>query len=294
MTSLEYEIKNWDSFKMIKKIKDKSLDLIITSPPYNVGKIYEKKKKLENYLEPYKEFVKDLYDKLSDTWSICWQVWNYIDDWEVFPLDIYYYNIFKEAWFKLRNRIIWHFWHWLHARNRFSWRYETILWFTKTDDYIFNLDDVRVPSKYPWKLHYKWPKKWLPSWNPLWKNPSDFWEAIENDWNNLIRDIPNVKSNHPEKTIHPCQFPVELVQRCILALTKEWWLVFDPFLGVWSTVVWAILKKRKWLWFEFDKEYINICEKRINEIKNWVIKIRHIWTPIHVPTWNEKISKAIV
>lgn len=294
MTYLEYEIKNWDSFKMIKKIKDNSLDLIITSPPYNVGKIYEKKKKLENYLEPYKEFAKDLYNKLSDTWSICWQVWNYIDDWEVFPLDIYYYNIFKEAWFKLRNRIIWHFWHWLHARNRFSWRYETILWFTKTDDYIFNLDDVRVPSKYPWKLHYKWPKKWLPSWNPLWKNPSDFWEAIENDWNNLIRDIPNVKSNHPEKTIHPCQFPVELVQRCILALSKEWWLVFDPFLGVWSTIIWALLKNRKWLWFEFDKEYINICEKRINDINNWIIKIRHIWTPIHIPTWNEKISKVIV
>ena len=290
----DYTITQWDSFKLINKLKDNSVDLIITSPPYNVWKVYEKRKKLDNYLEPYKEFAKVLFKKLSNKGSVCWQVWNYVEDWEVFPLDIYYYNIFKEAWFKLRNRIIWHFGHWLHAKNRFSWRYETILRFTKTDDYTFNLDDVRVPSKYPWKLHYKWPKKWLPSWNPLWKNPSDFWKTIEEDWNSLIWEIPNVKSNHPEKTTHPCQFPVELVQRCIMALTNEKDLVFDPFLWVGSTIIGAVLKNRKWLGFEYDKSYIKLCNQRLKDINNGIVKIRQIWTPIHKPTWNEKMVKMPV
>lgn len=287
----DYSVKNWDSFELINKVKDKSLDLVITSPPYNVWKAYEKREILENYLEPYKSFAHTLYKKVSDTWSVCWQVWNYVQNWEVFPLDIYYYDIFKEAWFKLRNRIIRHFEHWLHAKNRFSWRYETILWFTKTDDYTFNLDDVRVPSKYPWKLHYKWPKKGQLSGNPLGKNPSDFWKIIQDDRNSWVREIPNVKANHPEKTIHPCQFPVELVQRCILALTNEGDVVFDPFLGVGSTLVGAILQNRKWLWFEYDKNYIKIAQKRLDDISNWTIRIRSIGTPIHTPTWKEKITQ---
>lgn len=289
--SQQYSIKQWNSFHLIKELENNSLDFIITSPPYNVWKIYEKKKKLENYLEPYIEFANDLFDKLSDKWSICREVGNYIEDWEVFPLDIYFYNIFKNAWFKLRNRIVWHFWHWLHAKNRFSWRYETILWFTKSDNYTFNLDNVRVPSKYPWKLHYKWPKKWMPSWNPLWKNPSDFWKVVEEDWNNLIWEIPNVKSNHPEKTNHPCQFPVELVQRCILALTNEWDTVFDPFLWVGSSIIWAISQNRIGVWFDYDENYVDIAKNRINDYQKWLLKIRQIWTPIHQPTWKEKISK---
>src|SRR5262249_45679680 len=95
---------------------------------------------------------------------------------------VYFYDIFKDAGFKLRNRIIWHFEHGLHASKRFSGRYETILWFTKSEDYTFNLDSVRVPSKYPGKLHYKGEKRGLPSGNPLGKNPSDLWTILTKDW----------------------------------------------------------------------------------------------------------------
>ena len=100
-----YKIKQWDSFELINKIKDNSVDLVITSPPYNVGKVYEKKDKLEKYLEPYKQFTKTLFEKVSQTWSVCRQVGNYIEKGEVYPLDIYFYDIFKEAGFKLRNRV---------------------------------------------------------------------------------------------------------------------------------------------------------------------------------------------
>lgn len=221
-----------DSLKVLKGIEDGKFDLIITSPPYNVGKSYETKTSIEKYLETQEEIINELVRTLSDKGNLCWQVGNYVDKGEVFPLDIYYYKIFKKHGLKLRNRIIWHFGHGLHASNRFSGRYETILWFSKTNDYIFNLDNVRVPAKYPGKLHFKGEKKGMPSGNPLGKNPSDIWEIIAQDWDSAIWNIPNVKSNHPEKTEHPCQFPIELVERCVLALTNEKSWVLDPYAGV--------------------------------------------------------------
>jgi len=177
--------------------------------------------------------------------SICWQVGNFVDNSEVFPLDIIYYNIFKEHKLKLRNRIIWRFNHGLHASKRFSGRYETILWFTKSDTYTFNLDSVRIPSKYPGKRHFKGPKRGLPSGNPLGKNPSDVWEFIAKEWDEELWDIPNVKANHPEKTTHPCQYPIELVERCVLALTSEEDWVSDPYCGVGSAIIAALKHNRK-------------------------------------------------
>src|SRR3954452_1486864 len=236
-----YKIEQGDAFEKVKSLKPNSIKLTITSPPYNIGKVYEKRTTLQKYLSPFNDFAKALYKATSDEGSLCWEVGNYIENGEVYPLDIYFYDIFKDAGFKLRNRIIWHFEHGLHASHRFSGRYETILWFTKTDNHTFNLDNVRIPSKYPGKTHYKGDKRGLPSGNPLGKNPSDFWKAIAADWEKEIWDIPNVKANHPEKTVHPCQFPIELVQRCILALTNEQDLVLGPFLGVGSTIIAAMM-----------------------------------------------------
>ncbi len=156
---ISHNVINGDSLKVLKGIEDGKFDLIITSPPYNVGKSYETKTSIEKYLETQEEIINELVRTLSDKGSLCWQVGNYINKGEVFPLDIYYYQIFKRHGLKLRNRIIWHFGHGLHASNRFSGRYETILWFSKTDEYIFNLDNVRVPAKYPGKLHFKGEKK---------------------------------------------------------------------------------------------------------------------------------------
>ena len=137
--------------------------------------------------------------------SLCWQVGNYVEKGEVFPLDILSYPLFKSRGLKLRNRVIWRFGHGLHAQRRFSGRYEVLLWFTNGDGYTFNLDRVRVPSKYPGKTHFKGEKRGQPSGNPLGKNPSDYW-IVKQDWEREVWDIPNVKANHTEKTIHPCQF----------------------------------------------------------------------------------------
>lgn len=288
---IDYQIKKGDSLTVLGKIEDGKFDLILTSPPYNVGKSYETKTSIEKYLETQEEIIAELVRTLSDRGNICWQVGNYVDKGEIFPLDIYYYQIFKKYGLKLRNRIIWHFGHGLHASNRFSGRYETLLWFSKTDDYIFNLDNVRIPSKYPGKLHFKGPKKGLPSGNPLGKNPSDIWEIIQQDWDNGMWNIPNVKSNHPEKTDHPCQFPIELVERCVLALTEENSWVLDPFSGVGSTVLGAIKNNRNAMGIEKEEEYCKIAKQRIKDFNDGKLKFRPINKPIHKPTGKDKISQ---
>lgn len=275
----------------LKDIPKGQISLIVSSPPYNIGKIYEKQVSLAEYLEWQKSVIEDLVERLSPQGSICWQVGNYIEDGEVFPLDIYFYRIFKELGLQLRNRIIWHFDHGLHAKNRFSGRYETILWFSKTDDYVFNLDPVRIPAKYPGKLNYKGKNKGLPSGNPLGKNPSDFWVARAAEWEEGIFEIPNVKSNHPEKTIHPCQFPVELVERCVLALTNEDDWVLDPFGGIGTALIASSQHGRRAVVIDRDKDYCELAEKRLIDFYEGRLKIRPIGKPVHQPSGREKVSQ---
>ncbi len=287
----DFQVLNGDSLKVLKSIEDGKFDLIITSPPYNVGKSYETKTSIEKYLETQEEIIDELVRTLSEKGNLCWQVGNYVDKGEVFPLDIFYYQIFKKHGLKLRNRIIWHFGHGLHASNRFSGRYETILWFSKTDNYIFNLDNVRVPAKYPGKRHFKGAKKGQLSGNPKGKNPSDIWEIVVKDWESCMWDIPNVKSNHPEKTEHPCQFPIELVERCVLALTNEGSWVLDPFSGVGSTIIASLKNNRNAIGIEKEKEYCKITNQRIVDFNEGNLKIRPINKPIHKPSGNDKVSQ---
>lgn len=266
-----------------KDVKQK-FNLILTSPPYNVGKEYENKKSIAEYLEETDIILYRLIEALHPDGSLCWNTENYINDKEVFPLDIYFYNKFKHYGLKLRNRIIWHYGHGLHCNTRFSNRYETILWFTKSDNYTFNLDNVRVPSKYPGKKHFKGPKKGQLSGNPLGKNPSDVWEVLLNDWEKEIWNIPNVKHNHPEKTLHPCQFPVELAERCILALTNEKDWILDPFGGVGTTLIASLKNNRNAVCIEKEAKYVREGEKRIKMLKAGKLKFRSMTKPLHNPT----------
>ncbi len=280
-----------DTYQILKTFDDQKFDLIITSPPYNIGKEYETKLSIERYLEKQEAVIDELKRITSSIGSICWQVGNYIEKGEVFPLDIYYYQIFKKHGLKLRNRIVWHFGHGLHASNRFSGRYETILWFTKTDEYIFNLDDVRSPAKYPGKKYFKGPKRGQLSCNPKGKNPSDIWEIIIKDWERELWNIPNVKSNHPEKTEHPCQFPVELVERCVLALTNIDSWVLDPYAGVGSTLLAALKNNRNAIGIEKEKKYVDIANQRIKDMIEGKLKLRPINKPIYKPKSTDKITQ---
>ncbi len=280
-----------DTLEFLQTLPDDTAKLIITSPPYNLGKQYENKTQIESYLDFQGKVINQLVRVLRHDGSICWQVGNFVENSEVFPLDILYYEYFKKHGLKLRNRIIWRFNHGLHASKRFSGRYETILWFTKADVYTFNLDSVRVPAKYPGKLHFKGPKRGLPSGNPLGKNPSDVWEFVAKEWDEELWDIPNVKANHPEKTIHPCQYPIELIERCVLALTNEDDWILDPYCGVGSALLAALKNNRKAVGIDKETEYISIAKERIEDFYNGRLKVRPMGKPVYEPTGREKVSQ---
>ncbi|MBN2351451.1 MAG: site-specific DNA-methyltransferase [Spirochaetales bacterium] len=256
---------------LLKTIPDSSFQLVVTSPPYNIGKAYEKRKNLEEYLKLQEIVIKESFRTLKDSGSICWQTGNFVKDSEIIPLDIVLFPIFAKLGMRLRNRIIWHFEHGLHCSKRFSGRYETILWFTKTDKYLFNLDPIRIPQKYPSKKYFKGPNAGQFSCNPLGKNPGDVWM------------IPNVKNNHVEKTIHPCQFPVELIERLVLSMTNEGDYVFDPFAGVGTTIIAAILHNRRGVGSEIKTEYTEIAKNRITLAFEGRLKTRPMNQPIYDP-----------
>jgi len=264
-----------DCLNLLSQIPDGFVKLAVTSPPYNLGKPYESRMKLEEYVSWQEEIISECVRTLDKRGSICWQVGNYVDNGEIVPLDIILYPIFSKLGLHLRNRIVWHFGHGLHASRRFSGRYEVILWFTKSDDYTFNLDAVRIPQKYPNKKHFKGPKKGQYSCNPLGKNPSDVWE------------IPNVKANHVEKTIHPCQFPVELIERLVLALTDEGDWVLDPFIGVGTTAIAALMHGRRAIGAEIVPEYVKIAKERIYLAEKGELRIRPMEREVYDPSSGE-------
>lgn len=282
-----------DTLETLRALPAGAAQLIVTSPPYNIGKSYEVRVELQNYLDWLKPILVEIARVLKEGGSVCWQVGNYVEASEVFPLDICFYPLFKELGLKLRNRVIWTFNHGLHCSKRFSGRYETLLWFTKGEDYTFNLDPVRVPSKYPGKTNFRpGPKYGLPSGNPLGKNPSDVWQIMVQEWETGLWDIPNVKANHPEKTLHPCQFPIELVERCVLAFTSENDLVMDPFTGVGSSLLAALKNNRRALGIDKESDYIAQAKQRVNLLWNGELPYRPLGKPVHQPTGNEKVSQV--
>lgn len=261
-----------DNLQFMRPLKSGSMQLIVTSPPYNIGKSYEKKSKIETYIQAQAQVISECVRLLHPRGSLCWQVGNHVQNGEILPLDIALYPIFREHGLKLRNRIVWHFEHGLHCSKRLSGRYETVLWFTKSDNYIFNLDPIRVPPKYPGKKYFKGPKAGQYSCNPLGKNPGDVWI------------FPNVKNNHVEKTIHPCQFPVELVERLVLSLTEEKGKVLDPYMGVGSSVVAALLHNRIGYGCDVVQDYVDIAWERIHALRAGSLQTRPMNKPVYDPS----------
>lgn len=272
------EVQN--AFEFLAKLKPGSVDLIISSPPYCMGKAYDTSDSVKDFIADHKRLAPLLVRALRDGGSLCWQVGHHVKNGVVVPLDALVYDIFaKQEELLLRNRIVWTFGHGVHASRRFSGRHETILWFTKGNDYKFNLDAVRVPQKYPGKRYYKGPKKGQWSGNPLGKNPSDVWE------------IPNVKSRHIEKTDHPCQFPVALVQRLIRALTKRGGLVVDPFMGSGTSAASAAIEGRRFAGCDVDQTYVVIAKRRVAKAKKKQLQFRPVDRPIYRPAGNEAVAR---
>ncbi|MCK4593421.1 site-specific DNA-methyltransferase [bacterium] len=280
--SADFILYHGECLELLQTIPNGFVKLIVTSPPYNIGKEYEKQLNIQEYINQQAKVIKECVRVLDETGSICWQVGNYVKNGGIIPLDVLLYPIFDSLGLSLRNRIVWHFGHGLHASKRFSGRYEVILWFTKSDNYTFNLDPVRVPQKYPKKKYFKGPKRGQLSGNPLGKNPSDIWE------------IPNVKANHVEKTDHPCQFPVELVERLILSMTDKGDWVLDPFLGVGTTAIAALAHNRRAVGAEVEDKYVRITKERLKLAEQGKLRIRPMEREVFNPSQPNNIPPKLL
>lgn len=246
------EIYRGDCLEMLRGLPEACVDLVVSSPPYNLGKEYEAKRALDIYLEEQTEVLKECVRVLRDTGSIFWQVGAFSDKGSLVPLDIRFFPILEALRMIPRNRIVWIRQHGLHGRRKFSARHETILWFTKSDEYIFDLDAIRVPQKWQNKKHYRGDRKGELSCNPDGKNPGDLW---------VFR---NVKHNHEEQTIHPCQFPEDLIARIVLATTKQGDVVLDPYMGTGTVAVVARNHGRHFAGAELDPDYHSVAVRRLS------------------------------
>jgi adenine-specific DNA-methyltransferase len=273
-----------DCLDMLASMPDGCAQLAVTSPPYNLGKEYETPLDMGEYVSWQVKVAAECARVLEPRGSLCWQVGNHVRHGggaaSVAPLDCVLWAGLSGLGLTLRNRIVWAFEHGMHCSRRFSGRHEAILWFTKAADrdYIFDLDPVRVPQKYPGKRHFKGAKAGQYSGNPAGKNPGDFWL------------IPNVKANHVEKTPHPCQFPVELAERLVLSLTEEGGLVVDPFAGSGSALVAAARCGRRSAGAEVDGRYCEIAADRLGRLGRGELKVREMGTPVHVPSGRLAVS----
>jgi len=260
-----------DAFKYVRGIPRKSIKLIMTSPPYNIGKEYEKKKKFDDYLYDMQKLIENLKNVLRDDGIVVWQVGNYIERrsnvTEIFPLDYYFTDIFISAGFRFLERVVWRFGHGLNATKKFSGRYETLLVFCKAD--YLPKHQIRRYNDIPNELKSK---------------------IVMNSWIEKIWNIPNVKSNHVEKYKHPCQFPIELVERVVYAYTEKNDVVLDPFAGVSSTLIATIKCGRKAIGIEIDMKYIKISKERHIKFLNNKLKIREMRDQKEIPITKGKTS----
>jgi adenine-specific DNA-methyltransferase len=241
-----------DCRELLATLPDGCVDLVVSSPPYNLGKEYEAKRALQVYLDEQHAVLRECSRVLASTGSIFWQVGSFSDNGILIPLDIRFFPILEDLGLLPRNRIAWARQHGLHASRKFSCRYETILWFTKSSNYVFNLDAIRVPQKWQNKKHFRGDKKGEYSCNPDGKNPGDIW---------LFR---NVKHNHEEQTIHPCQFPEDLIARIVLATTTEGAVVLDPYMGAGTVAVVARSHSRHFIGAELDPQYHSVGMRRLS------------------------------
>jgi len=276
--SNKYTLYRGSCSTLLAQLPTRSVNLILTSPPYCIGKSYERNRKVADFLPQLRKVTSELVRVLRVGGSMCWQVGYHVSNGVLTPLDFLVYDLMRDyPAMHLRNRIMWTFGHGLHAEDRFSGRHETILWFTKGKRYRFNLDAVREIQKYPGKKHYKGRKKGILSGNPRGKNPSDVWPASD------VWEIPNVKANHIEKTKHPCQFPVALAQRLIAALTIRGALVLDPFAGAGTTGAAAATLNRRFVGAEISRKYHRLATDRIKRAITGQLQFRPSDLPIYQP-----------
>lgn len=223
----------------------------ITSPPYNIGKIYEKPMPITTYIDWIADVSQLVYDVTSNHGTYLLNLGYLKVEGKARALPIPYLLWDKMPFF-LNQEIIWNYGAGVACKHYLSPRNEKILWYVKDEEnYTFNLDAIRDPDvKYPNSK-----KNGKLRVNTLGKNPSDVWQ--------IAKVTTGANRSPEERTDHPAQFPEDLVQRMVLGFTNEQDIIIDPFLGSGTTASVALQHNRYCIGFEINEAYCETAKRRI-------------------------------
>jgi adenine-specific DNA-methyltransferase len=247
----DFLIYSGDCMELMNRLTESIVDLTVTSPPYNIGKEYEKVLILDKYLDWCEQWIGEIH-RITVPNGTFWLNLGYVSipkRVKAIPLP---YLLWDRSPFFMMQEVIWHYGAGVAAKRFYSPRNEKFICYVKNpDDYVFNLDDVRDPNvKYPNQK-----KNGKLKCNTIGKNPTDVWQ------------FPKVTSgknrSSKERTPHPAQFPVAVIDRIIKASSNTGDLVLDPFLGSGTTIEVALANDRLAVGFELNEDYVEIAVQRI-------------------------------
>ncbi len=248
----ENKIINQDILEVLEYLPGNSVDLLFIDPPYNISKKFNKLSFREMELKDYEKWLDSWLSKMirllknSASVYIC-------GDWKSSAA---IFNV-GSKYLQVRNRIIWEREKGRGAKTNWKNCTEDIWFFTKSNEYTFNVDAVKLRRKVlaPYRGNDGIPKDWIEKGKQSYRDtfPSNIWTDIS---------IPFWSM--PENTDHPTQKPEKLIAKIILASTNKGDLVFDPFLGSGSSVVAAKKLGRRFIGVEIDEMYCCLAQKRLD------------------------------
>lgn len=249
---VETRVEFGDCRNLITKLKNKSINMVVTSPPYNLGKkygLYSDNVKLEDWKSLIKDITKEIFRVLKPNGSFFLNVSPIPNKKtkEIIPLESIAWNIAKKEGFYLRNSIVWHFNNMQNCTSRLSGRWESVLWFVKDlNNYVFNLNKIKIP------VITKNDKRFDGNGG---RNPTDVWYFDR--VNNMTKKKLGIERA-------PCVYPLPMIERIIKMSTKKGDWVLDPFVGSGTTLVASKILGRNSIGFEIDESYRNVIKKRLN------------------------------
>lgn len=240
-----------DCLEVMRGLPAESIDLTVTSPPYNIGKEYERPRPVEDYLAWSGEWMTEVY-RLTAAAGAFWLNLGYVPlpgRARAIPLP---YLLWDKCPFYLVQEVVWNYGAGVAARKALSPRNEKFLWYVKDPDrYTFNLDEIRDPDvKYPTQK-----KRGKLRCNTIGKNPSDVWQ--------IAKVTSGADRSSDERAPHPAQFPLDLVTRVVRGFSQPGDLVLDPFLGSGTTAEACLREGRAVIGFEIRPDYCDFIATRL-------------------------------
>jgi site-specific DNA-methyltransferase (adenine-specific) len=252
VNTITNKILNQDTFEALTFLGENFVDLLILDPPYNLTKTFNsttfRKKSIASYAEWLENLMVKLLPTLKNTASV------YVcSEWYSSTA----VHLVLDKLLKVRNRITWEREKGRGAKRNFKNSSEDIWFATVSDDYVFNVENIKLKRRVlaPYTDTNGEPKDWLKTSDGQFRltHPSNLWN-----------DITVPFWSMPENTDHPTQKPEKLLAKLILASTNEDDFVFDPFMGVGSSLVAAKKLNRKFLGLEIETEYCLLAAKRLH------------------------------